>query len=220
MRPGGPDLLSVHHETVALQLGAGRKASKVGARARLGIALRPDDAAFDDRRQVLRLLRLGCELHENGADVIEALGGQLWCTYMRQLLRHDDLLVQGRAHAAVLLRPVRGDPAPPGRACDTRASVPRAAAASCGCAADVEDWPRARSGLRCGTRLPRACHDGTWRWTFAPDAGDRDCAPAASFFIKFIRSGPVWSIGRARKRPGYASRSPVRDNRRQRQALT
>src|SRR6516225_1291039 len=111
MRPGRPDLVPAHHEPIALQSCPGREAGKIGARPRLGVALGPDRGAGKDRRQMLRLLGGGSELHEDGADVIEALRGQLWRADARKLLRHDDLLVEGRAHAAVLDGPMRRDPA-------------------------------------------------------------------------------------------------------------
>src|SRR6187399_2344208 len=111
MRPGGPDLLPPHHEMIALQHCAGRKAGKVGACARLGIALRPDHSTRNDGRQMLRLLCVGPELHQDRADVIEALCRQLRRANARQLLRHDDLFVEGGTHAAMLPRPMRCDPA-------------------------------------------------------------------------------------------------------------
>src|SRR6516165_7285452 len=55
----------------------GRQAGEVGARAGLGIALRPDHGARNDGRQMLRLLCGGPELHEDGADMIETLSGQM-----------------------------------------------------------------------------------------------------------------------------------------------
>jgi hypothetical protein len=111
MRPGGPDLLPSHHEMIALQRCAGRKAGKVGACARLGIALRPDHSTRNDGRQMLRLLCVGPELHQDRADVIETLRRQLRCANARQLLRHDDLFVEGGTHAAMLPGPMRCDPA-------------------------------------------------------------------------------------------------------------
>src|SRR6202022_4100484 len=101
MRPGGPDLMSSHHEMIALQGCAGRKAGKVRARARLGIALCPDHCARNEGRQMLRLLCDGPELHEDGADVIETLSRQMRCANARQLLRHDDLFIERGAHPAI-----------------------------------------------------------------------------------------------------------------------
>ena len=111
MPPGGPDLLPVHHEVVALQRRAGRETREIGAGARLRIALRPDHRAVEDRRQVPGLLRRGAELDQDRADVMQPLRRQVRRADPRQLLGHDDLLVERRAHAAVLLRPVRRDPA-------------------------------------------------------------------------------------------------------------
>ena len=79
---------------VALERRAGRQAGEVGARAGLGIALRPDHRAGNDRRQVLRLLRVVAELHQDRADVIEPLDRQMRRADTRQLLGHDDLFVQ------------------------------------------------------------------------------------------------------------------------------
>jgi len=60
---------------------------------------------------VLRFLRLGAELDQNRADMIEPLRRHLRRADARQLLGHDDLLVQRRAHAAALFGPMRRDPA-------------------------------------------------------------------------------------------------------------
>src|SRR5262249_59407681 len=73
MRPCRPDLLPAHHEMIARKRCAGRETGKIGARTRLGIALSPDHAARDDRRQMPRLLCGGPKLHEDGADMIETL---------------------------------------------------------------------------------------------------------------------------------------------------
>jgi len=73
VRPGSPDLLPVHHEMIALERGAGRKAREIGAGAGLRIALRPDHRPRNDRWQVLYLLRLGAKFDQDWADVIEPL---------------------------------------------------------------------------------------------------------------------------------------------------
>src|SRR5712692_9694946 len=52
MRPGGPDLLPLHHEMIARERCAGRKTGKVGARSRLGVALCPDQRARKDGWQM------------------------------------------------------------------------------------------------------------------------------------------------------------------------
>ena len=111
MRPCRPDLMSAHREMIACKGRARGKAGKIGAGAGLGITLRPDHSPRDDGRQMLRLLRRRSELHQNGADVIEALRRHLRRADAPQLLRHDDLLVEGGAHSAKLLRPMRRDPA-------------------------------------------------------------------------------------------------------------
>src|SRR6516165_2315897 len=60
---------------------------------------------------MVRLLGGGPELHEDGADMIEALNRQMRRADARHLLGHDELLVERGAHPAVLLGPVRRDPA-------------------------------------------------------------------------------------------------------------
>ena len=110
MAPGGPDFLPLHHEMVALQRGARRKAGKVGAGAGFGIALSPDHRAGDDWRQMLCLLLVVAELHDDRTNVIEALDRQMRRAEPRQFLDHDDLFVERGAHAAVMLGPMRCDP--------------------------------------------------------------------------------------------------------------
>src|SRR6516165_8147409 len=111
MCPGRPNLMPPHHEMIARERCPGRQAGEVGARAGLGIALRPDHGARNDGRQMLRLLCGGPELHEDGADMIETLSRQMRRADARHLLGHDELFVERGAHSAILLRPVRRDPA-------------------------------------------------------------------------------------------------------------
>src|SRR5215468_9808717 len=111
MCPGRPDLLPAHHEVVALKHCPGRKAREVGARTGLGIALRPYHGARDDGRQMLGLLGGGPELHEDRANMIEALNREMRRVNARHLLGHDQLLVERGAHPAILFGPVRCDPA-------------------------------------------------------------------------------------------------------------
>src|SRR4029077_3560020 len=54
--------------------------------------------------------RLSAELNENRANMIEPLGWELRRSDPRQLLSHNNLLVECRAHAAVLLGPMRRNP--------------------------------------------------------------------------------------------------------------
>src|SRR5262252_7997250 len=86
MCPGRPNLVAAHHEIIALERCPGRKAGEIGARAGFGIALRPDHGARNDGWQMLGLLGGGPELHEDGADMIEALNRQMRRADARQLL--------------------------------------------------------------------------------------------------------------------------------------
>ena len=56
---GGPDLLAVDDEIVAVALGPGLQRGEIGSGVRLGIALAPADQPGGDLRQMLLLLRLG-----------------------------------------------------------------------------------------------------------------------------------------------------------------
>ena len=108
---GGPDLLAVDDVLVAVAHGARLEAAEVGAGAGLGVALRPRDLAGEDVADVLLLLLLGAVDEHRGAEQHHAGaadGGRLGAGH---LLVEDHLLHRGEAGAAVLLGPVRGDPA-------------------------------------------------------------------------------------------------------------
>src|SRR5580704_19769423 len=57
-----------------------------------------------------RFLSIGSKFDQERAYVIESLSRHLWSADARQFLGHDDLFVQGGAHAAVLFGPMRRDP--------------------------------------------------------------------------------------------------------------
>src|ERR1041384_1099108 len=67
MRARGPHLLAVDQEMVALVHGPGAQAGKVGAGARLGIALAPDLVAAEDLWQIALLLLLGAPVDQGRA---------------------------------------------------------------------------------------------------------------------------------------------------------
>ena len=108
---GGPDLVAVDDEAVAVEHRAGRKAGEVGAGAGLGIALAPRHVAGEDARQVLRLLLGRAGVDDQRADEAQAVRIRRRRADAAHLLEQDDLLRQRRAHAAGRFRPVRRDPA-------------------------------------------------------------------------------------------------------------
>src|SRR6185312_6129656 len=73
MRAGGPDLVAVDDELVALDHGFGAETAQIGARARLGIALRPDHFAGARLMQMLRLLFGRAVFDEDRTDMGKAL---------------------------------------------------------------------------------------------------------------------------------------------------
>ena len=73
VRPGGPDLLAVDDEVVAVAHRRGAQAREVGAGIGFGIALAPDRLAGQHGRQMARLLRLGAEADQDRPDVIDRL---------------------------------------------------------------------------------------------------------------------------------------------------
>ena len=108
---GGPHLVAVDDEVVAVELGASDQARKVRTGAGLGIALAPRRLAGEDRRQVLRLLLRRADLDDQRPDEVEAVRIGRGRADPADLLEQDDLLRQRRAHAAAVLRPMRRDPA-------------------------------------------------------------------------------------------------------------
>ena len=108
---GGPHLVAVDDEVVAVELGARGQAREVGAGAGLRIALAPGHLAGEDRRQVLRLLLRRAGIDDQRPDEIEAVRIGRGRADAADLLEQDDLLRERRAHAAVLPRPMRRDPA-------------------------------------------------------------------------------------------------------------
>src|SRR5581483_3357039 len=113
VRAGGPDLLAVDDVVVAVLDGPRLHGGEVGAGAGFGEALAPDVVALDDAREVLLLLLLGAVEDDGraGPAGADAEVAPAWRAGERHLLREDELLHDGHAGAAVLLRPGRGDPA-------------------------------------------------------------------------------------------------------------
>src|ERR1700733_12853869 len=141
---------------------------------------------------MLRLLRLGTELHDDRSDVIEALSRQLRCADARQLLGHDDLFVERRAHAAVLLRPM-------GRA-------------PCASAMPPTDWPQATCALPCGTQLLQAYRGETWRKVLTAEGGGRGAtrlrrSPACASHSILMFAALTPSLHRERSAASILSRS-------------
>src|SRR5690606_27799250 len=66
LRDGGPYLRTVDEEVVAHVLCLGLQRGKVRTRARLGIALAPEDVGLEDVRQEALLLLRRAELHDDG----------------------------------------------------------------------------------------------------------------------------------------------------------
>lgn len=110
---GGPDLLAVDDEVVAVAYGAGLQRGEVAARARLRVTLAPDRLGAGDAGQVLALLLLAA-VHDQRrsqhahAETARAVIGR---AVVAELFAEHHLLVDARAQAAVLLRPGGGDPA-------------------------------------------------------------------------------------------------------------
>src|SRR5439155_20279140 len=105
-------LLSVDHPLVAVAHRAGTQRREVGTRVRFGVALRPHDLAGCHARQERRLLLVGTEAKDRGADLHadprEAAGAA-----PVELFLHDARLTRRHLGAAVLARP-RGFEPPPG----------------------------------------------------------------------------------------------------------
>ena len=110
---GRPDLLPGDHPFVAVLDRRRLQRGEVGARLGLGEPLAPDLLAGEDRLQVALLLLLGAvgDHHRPAHRQAEHVG-RARRFQARRLADEDRLLDQGRAAAAVLLRP--GDPGPAG----------------------------------------------------------------------------------------------------------
>src|SRR5437588_3831548 len=112
MRAGGPHLLAVDDEMVALIDGAGAQAGEVGAGPRLGIALAPDLVGAEDPRQMALFLLLGPPVDQRRAQQAEPAGaGQDRGAGAEILLVIDDLLHEAGAAPAIFLGPGKPDPA-------------------------------------------------------------------------------------------------------------
>ena len=111
MAVGGPHLMAVDDEVIAVEHGACGQAGEIGAGAGLGIALAPRRLARQDTGQEARFLLVGAGRDDDRADEIEPVRVGRRRTGAHDLLEQDDLLRQARAHAAIFFRPMRRDPA-------------------------------------------------------------------------------------------------------------
>ena len=112
-----PDLLAVDEIMVALVLGLCLQRSKVGAGARLRIALAPADFATRDLGQVFLLLRLIAVFQQRRAEHPDAETVEGRAAFHRaHFFAQDFRFVLGEAAAAEFLRPVRHGPAARGHA--------------------------------------------------------------------------------------------------------
>jgi hypothetical protein len=109
VRERGPDLLAVHHEVIALEIGARLHVREIASGVRLREALAPDLLHRKDRRQVPLLLLLGTVGHDRRPGEVHPyeIDEQLRRAGPGHLLVEDDLLHVRCAAAAVLLRPVK-----------------------------------------------------------------------------------------------------------------
>ena len=155
---GGPHLLAVDHEVVAVADAAAGERREVGARAGLGEALAPDHLVAQHRPDDLLLLRVGADRHDRGREEGEAerVDGA------RRVGQHH-LLVVDRLHARACRRgrrtrratgcprtrprPCRAPSRGAGGSSRRRAATPRTPAA----ATPPACCPRARSAARGGT---------------------------------------------------------------------
>src|SRR5580658_8527711 len=111
MRVGGPDLLAVDDEIVAVLDRAGLQRSDVGTGVGLGVALAPDLVGRENLRHVALFLLLGAPLDERWPDQHRAeLVDQRGRVCAAHLLAIDELLGERGAAAAVLFGPADADP--------------------------------------------------------------------------------------------------------------
>src|SRR5207253_5573598 len=104
---GGPHLLPVQHEVVAVEARRGLERGEVAARARLAEALAPDLVAREHGRDEAAALRLAAVVDECGTEEPDAEDVEDgWRVGARQLGPHDRLLDLRAATAAPLVRPV------------------------------------------------------------------------------------------------------------------
>src|SRR5690606_35995653 len=108
---GGPGLLAVDEEVIALVLGGGAERGEVGAGVGLGVALTPRDRANDDAREEALLLLVGAEADDERTDHVEAEGRELRGAGERELLGEDEAARGVELRAAHALREVRRRPA-------------------------------------------------------------------------------------------------------------
>ena len=107
----GPDLLAVDDVLVAIGDRLGTQPRQVRARIRFGVPLAPQVLASDDLRQPLVALLGRAVADQQRADHQDAHVGKARDAPALVLLVEDQQLGRVKAHAAVLARPVRRDPA-------------------------------------------------------------------------------------------------------------
>jgi hypothetical protein len=109
---GGPDLLAVDDEIIAIAFGAGLQRRKIRSGIRLGIALAPANQASRDLGQVFLLLRVGSVFEECRPEHGDAKRGQRLARSERgHLLAHDLCLFGIETATAIFPGPVRYRPA-------------------------------------------------------------------------------------------------------------
>src|SRR5581483_2743060 len=119
-RPGGPHLLAVDHEVVAVEFGAGRQAGEVAARVRLAEAQAPGDLRTKGREHPLPPLRLVPELEDRRRHDRQPLGVvRAPDAEAVELLEVGHLLSGGGTSPTELRRPPGNEPA-----CVEEASLP------------------------------------------------------------------------------------------------
>ena len=112
VRRARPDLLPVDHEVAVLHLGPGLGRGQIAARARLGVALAPDDLAADGGLDPPGALLPGADLQKGRHQHADALVHDAGIDVrLGDLLGDDGELehVEGQAEAAVLLGNAAGE---------------------------------------------------------------------------------------------------------------
>ena len=107
----GPGLLAIHDEVVVLAHRAGLDRREVGAGAGLRVALAPPVLLREDPREVMRLLRRAAERHDHRRDHVQAERDEPRPAGRGALFVEDVGLHRRPVEAAVLPRPVAGEPA-------------------------------------------------------------------------------------------------------------
>ena len=111
VRAGGPDLLAVEDEVVAVTDGASLEGREVGAGARLTVALAPLHLPREDARKVLLPLLFGAVDDNRRPDHRRAHAADVCRARFGELFVENELFHDAEPGAAVLLRPGGRDPA-------------------------------------------------------------------------------------------------------------